>query len=75
MRVLHAENEGESDETKPNGRSEMTMTDDQRASERAKRGKSRGGDPHLDPQFAEPTHIHPSCPVANPFTIHVRPCP
>jgi len=26
----------------------------------------------LDPQFAEPAHVHPPCPIAHPFTLRVR---
>jgi hypothetical protein len=26
----------------------------------------------LDPQFAEPTHVYPPCPIVRPFTIYVH---
>jgi len=28
----------------------------------------------LDPQFAEPAHVHPTCPIAHPFTVCVCTC-
>jgi len=28
----------------------------------------------LDPQFAEPAHVHPAGPIAHPFTVCVRTC-
>lgn len=54
-------------------RNQMGDDDDQPGVRASETDKSMGEDPHLDPQFAEPTHIHPSRPVAHPFTIHVRP--
>jgi hypothetical protein len=39
--------------------------------------RERGGDcsrhtEALDPQFAEPAHVHPPCPIVRPFTIRVH---